>query len=315
MKVKSFFVLITILFAISSLGLLSIFTLNWSWISEGFVDREIEEIQSFNELWSMPINLQIVDVVNEYERTPNVFVSVYDETVVYRTNDLIGVDKYTGEVVWNEDVQPTHQISSDDSKIFLINHTNNPNLATSKRCDPNLPICEAINITAFDANSGTFLWANSYANMFHVNKFFSSDDTANLLGIGSHGAYISEINISIDSGEELFFLQDPPYFSSSAQAGIRFNERLMEKKLGREPYDIINVVSTDTYSVFLTQSDSSLWAIDNNSYEVIGKVEFSGGPFVFGDVNKFDLDADDNVVVVYLGDSSQLFVFNFDPPE
>ena len=48
---------------------------------------------------------------------------------------------------------------------------------------------------------------------------------------------------------------------------------------------------------------------------MIGKVEFSGGPFVFGDVNKFDLDADDNVVVVYLGDSSQLFVFNFHPPE
>lgn len=277
--------------------------------------REIENTQSFNELWSMPVNLQIIDVVNEYEFSPNVFVSIYEEAIVYKANELIGVDKYTGGTIWKEDVRSPHQISNDASKIYLINQDNDPSLTTSKRCDQNLPICEAINITAFDADSGELLWANSYANIFHVNRFSLSDNRANLLGIGSHGAYISEFSIYTDSGKEVFFQQDTANFSSSSQPGIRFNKSLMEKRLGREQYDIINAVSTDAYSVFLTKSDSSLWAIENNSYEVIGKVEFTGGPFVFGDINKFDLDVEDNVVVVYLGDSGQLFVFDFNPPE
>ncbi|PIE81192.1 MAG: hypothetical protein CSA11_05315 [Chloroflexi bacterium] len=79
----------------------------------------------------------------------------------------------------------------------------------------------------------------------------------------------------------------------------------MEEKLECERYDIISAVSTEVYSAFLIKSDSSLWVIEKNTYDIIGRVEFSGGSFIIGDINKFTLDAkyDHNIVVVYLGDS------------
>lgn len=309
MKTKTFVIFIGVLLSVTVFGFVAIFIMNLTWFG-GMTNRRIEDIQAFDELWNMSINLQTIDVVNENEFTPNVFVSVHDEAVVYQAKELIGVDKNTGEIIWQKDMRSPHQISSDASRIYLISR-NDTSRTTPKRCDPDLPICESIYVTALEANSGKSLWTNTYANMFHVDKFFSDGDTATLLGSGSHGAYTSRISIFTESGAEMLFQQDTPISSSSSQWNISYT-RFMEKKLGYEPFEIIAAISTDDNSFFLTKSDSSLWAIENNSNEVVGRVEFSGTPFVFGDINRFALGAEDNVVVVYLGDSNQMFAFQMD---
>jgi hypothetical protein len=84
-------------------------------------------------------------------------------------------------------------------------------------------------------------------------------------------------------------------------------------------WEVSNIIGNLAYSpdrqlVYALHEDGDLVAIDVNTGEETVIATFSPGPFIFHDgidpcAYQLAYDADERILVVYLGDSRQLFAF------
>lgn len=113
---------------------------------------------------------------------------------------------------------------------------------------------------------------------------------------------------------EKIFLRSGESFSGTAYALNRANGDV----LWEVPYVIGNLTySAENQLVYALQEDGSVLAIDENSGQTTVVVQFSPNPFIFLDgvdpcAYQLSYDPIEHILVVYLGDSKQLFAFSVD---
>lgn len=188
--------------------------------------------------------------------------------------------------------------------------TNSDGIVTvSIACKGADTMCGEIEIIKHNLISGEKQWERTYSGIYPLGALSIDDHSINIIGGENEQSYYSENSFDVQSGEEL------PTF-----VGIQHDVSDFPVKygafplaLGYETHEIIgNIVTLENKVVFLSKEESALIIVDKDSREVVGKVDFDGGPFSRRG-NDFALDAINDTLVVYLGDSEQLFVFRILP--
>ena len=284
--------------------------------------RQIESSQSFELLWEKPIYSMPVPIDDGESGYGQVFLLVEGNQIIIPTSHfgnalsnkarLTSFDLETGQTNWQNSFNVRlDNIGNNSENIYIIgsNYTPSPSQDILNKCDPDLPVCESITIQAIDIASGEDISTIAYANMLHVIRFTVDDEAINIKGEGSHGSYYSEFSIDINNREKL----------GEFKGVTEFDDNLYENIAANLGFDRIssNYADNGTHIFFITLNGNRLWAIDKESMTVAGYVQFSGIPFdslLNGTLRGFTVESDgSNMVVVYLGDSGQLFTFNFSP--
>ena len=127
--------------------------------------------------------------------------------------------------------------------------------------------------------------------------------------MGTHRYARSEANPIFT--EDKLFLRNGADFSGTAYA--------LDPTTGELLWEIPNIVgnliySPDKHLIYALHKDGNLLAVDENNGKETVIATFSPSPFIFLDgtdpgAYQLAYDADERILVVYLGDSRQLFAF------
>ena len=284
--------------------------------------RQIVTSQSFELIWEKSIisNPRFVD--NGKPDVKKVFLLAEDDQVIMldmgnpipSDTTLSSFDIETGQVIWETPYNNRlGHVGRNSENIYLIseNSGTTPPKEILELCDPSLPICRSIKIRAIDISSGEESWSANYPNMFHVERFTVDDEMINIKGSSGYSSYVPEFTITSNNGERLTEFQGVTSFEEDES-----NENMIAN-LGFGEV-ISNYADNGEYIFFLTNNENSLLAVNKKNREIAGQVQFSGEPFETLYENRlrgFVVKENGNKIAVYLGDSGQLFVFDFIPTD
>jgi len=303
-------------------------------VGQAVKDREIQSLDSFELNWLIPVTSLVMGMDNWK-------LSKYDEQVLMRLQEnqiilpvrnretiltanaaLTSFSLDSGEINWETEIPWNIRfVGQNDKHIFVINDmfdNREPREEITQKsinyCVSNS--CSHIKITAYDIQSGEERWAIFYANINYVSRLFINDDIVSVTGYDRHGSWYEEVSLNAQTGEALPEFQDP-----ASYVGTSDSYETIITNLGFDLSDIVSdFADNGDYIFFLTESDATLWAIDKKSSQIAGQVQFNRVPFL--PITKwsyqrkgFPIAVSDNTVVVYLGDSEQLFTFDFTHPE
>lgn len=306
-------------------GLTNYFFQNILWSGQAVRDRDIQLLDSFELDWDIPVTSLPMKVDNwgYYWTDDQVLMRIQENQVILpvrnrgvilnRNAALTSFSLNTGEVDWQTEIPWGIEVVGQNSEhIFVINdRLRTESRESISRCTS--VGCGHIQITAYDVQSGSKHWSIFYANMNNVDRLFINDTVISVAGADNHGSWHEDVSLNAQTGQALPEFENPTSYVNTPNS-----YETIITELGFNSSDVVsNFTDNKDYFFFLTESDASLWAIDKDTLQIVGQVQFNRSPFLpFGKGHKgFSVAVSDNTVVVYLGDSEQLFAFDFTPPE
>lgn len=286
--------------------------------------RQIVTSTSFETVWEKPIISIPNPTDNGKYRGDQVFLLVQDNQVImprFNTSGLLSTgmilssfDIETGQTVWETSYsRKLDHIGSNSKNIYLLgaNYDPTPPEEILDSCEAVLPTCNSIKILAIDRLTGKELWVADYPNTLHIDKFTINDDAINIEGSSGYSLFVPEFSIDANTGEKLAEFQGLTYPADDSS-----NKDIAES-LGFGGV-VSNYADNGNYIFYLSKAGNNLWALDKETLEIAGQVQFDGPQFetlLEQRSRGFAVESNDNKIIIYLGDSGQLFVLKFTPPE
>lgn len=293
-------------------------------------DREIKYTDSFELNWDISVASPTtgVDDWEYHQYGEQILIHLAENQVIlpvrYSRNTLISKTNLTsfsldsGEVKWQTEIPWEIELMGQNTDhIFVINtrlDRESREAITQKSvnyCVSN--DCPHSKIAAYDDQSGKEDWSIFYANANAVDRLFINDDIVSIIAHGRRNGWREEFSLSAQTGEVLPEFQDPTFYIDTS-----VSYETIITNLGFTNGVLSNFADNGDFIFFLTKNDSTLWAVDKNSLQIAGQVQFNHEPaltLAAGRIEGFSVAASGDTVVVYLGDSEQLFAFHFTPPE
>lgn len=273
--------------------------------------------------------VQVNDAIDKYGRgydkilihidKNQIILPVWDRKTFFNSRAYLrSYSIYDGSINWQSKIQwQTKTIGKNDDYIYVFTGQGTKPRSQYKSysyCKQNHSHCYYLEIIAFDIQYGKEAWANAYANMQWVEKLSINNEKLNIIGDRPRNpSPITELVVNAQTGETLI---EPPSFSSPRSHNDAFADILSTLNLTLD--DIVGEIFNEgEYIFFLTQTEPSLWAVNKSTREVEGKVQFLGESFRNYD-NKYEekgfaISKYGDLIIIYLGDSEQLFTFRFYP--
>ncbi|KAA3662226.1 MAG: hypothetical protein DWQ04_14055 [Chloroflexi bacterium] len=285
--------------------------------------RQIESVESFEFLWSTQVSAyrsQFGSCTGDYDWV-YMYLDVDNRQIILPTwqkdnfilssINLSSFDLDTGKTNWHTPLDASHfSISNNKERIFIVSRGPEPSLSS---CASHLHYCESAQISSYDIISGEQAWSTIQSNMNSSNKLCVMDDVVSILGQATRSNYQQKVSLDANTGEKIPF---QGIRSAFAEHDFFAAMEIIEK-LGFDRLDITSKYVTDgRFLFFLTSNDSTLWVVDMETPEIVGRVQFDGNQFARGNYyDQYAIAPVDNNVVVYLADSQQLFTLRFLPTD
>jgi len=210
-------------------------------------------------------------------------------------NSLQCIDIQSGETHWQKRISASGtNVTSNEDLIFVSS-------STRTHCATYTPQCDVIKVVAYDVLSGEIRWSNTYEGMGTVTQTSADASTLLIVGGGGHGTYGAKITIDVNTGSSSRKETSPFLASYEPSLSLPTKERIVS-----------NTAIANDIAYFIMEN-TTLSAMDINTEQSLSSANFEPrqSPLTLG--NLFQVAAHNNIVVVYLGDSKQLFTFRFMP--
>lgn len=281
--------------------------------------REAQKIESLELLWSSNLRIDRTPYggcTNKYHliftrldvQNNQVIVPVWNGDIPLMTRVyLTGLELETGQIKWRTLLNTTqYAIGSNSSKVIVVEADHEP---PSASCSPELSYCEAVKIVSYDVLTGEEDWSTLQSNMSDAGSLCVNDEIVSIVGAATRSTYQEKLSLVANTGEKIPF-QDLRIDDESSDLKLNWH---IVNQLGIEDGDIRGqFVVEGKFLYFLTSHNKSLWIVNRETLEIAGKVEFDGNALESGNYfNQYKITTENDFVVVYLGDSQQIFVFKW----
>jgi outer membrane protein assembly factor BamB len=223
---------------------------------------------------------------------------------LFRQNWVLRKQKLqTGESVWEIDFgsEVIKGVINNTASVFVI--------SSIQRVCGNVwkPNCEAIRVTAYDLNSSNEKWSQVYNGMLNISWMELDKEIIELHGSANRGNHRATFRIDAKTGE-MIWSGSPTLSLQEIREKVKQRSQYFVPKEITTPV-ISNVAECGTIAYFAT-TNGVLFAVDQDSRSIIGRVDFSPKEH---DINIFDVHVlcDNFFVVVYFEASLQIFTFRF----
>ena len=320
-------VLTVISIFVASLGLYPILKMGMNHFLLSFMDsepavtpREVHAMKSLGIEWQHPIISRWSWIMDDPDGA-GIFMVIDDNQVILPVWNIdsafkssISLNSYeleTGEIQWQSelDIDSTFSIGKNSNTIF-VSATDVDK--TRSYCDPDVS-CSVFRITAYDMLSGKIVW------LFYPEELFNNerglfveinDERIYLDSKDSNNSALDTVCLDTVSGGQKSDCEAFDSLSSNYDLDIRS----LPENFEYEPQEIVsNFALNNELLFFLTASDNILWAIDKDSFEVVGWVKFVGAPLKKG--TSYRIVANEDKVIIYMTDSHQLIAFDLQIPD
>lgn len=284
-------------------------------VEEPVPPRQVELLESFELIWDSSADSLLVLTDEGTVRNPQIYMyldasknqlilPILEGNFLFLDLYLTDFELDTGEIQW--------QTMLDSNQLALTNNSKNifAVVREDEKCTPDeRGYCDAVRISSYNLSSGEEEWVTYHGDMNRANTLRVNDKILSITGFATRSNFREKVSLATETGEKLDF-QD---INSPRNS---FLENWHPNRLGFNEFSIVgsSYEQNGKFLFFLTEQNHTLWAIDLDTYEILGWVEFDGPSFMARDyTNEFKIVSDNDVVVVYLGDSEQLFAFRFFP--
>lgn len=282
--------------------------------------REVESLESLDLLWSF--NLKIDGplagscderrywLYTQLDAEHNqLILPIWDGKIpliprVY----LSGLDLETGQTNWSTWINKSYSsysINGNSTRIIVVERGPEPSLGS---CSPDLYYCESARILAYDIETGEEVWSRLQSNMYNADTLCVGEEIVSIEGISTRSTHQEKFSLDAMTGDKIPFQDLYPNATNSDLESSRHIARIIEE-MGIDGFGS-DYVNQGKYLYLLTRYNKTLWVLNRETSEIVGKAEFTGESLV-GNRSDFTVLADNNYVVVYLGDSQQVFAFRF----
>jgi hypothetical protein len=285
--------------------------------------REVNAVDSLELLWSTSVRVdRTLHGRCDNSSTSWVFLQldVQNQQLIFPALDqkipffnrvyLTGLDLESGQTNWRTLLDTTlYAIGGNSDRIIIVEENHTPPAAS---CSSDLDYCEAAKIVSYDILTGEMGWSKLQSNMRAAGRLCVNEEMISIIGAATRSTYHEEVSLVASTGEKIPF-QNLRFDVTEEE--VRINRQLIHE-LGIDESELRGgFVVEDKYLFVLTMNDNTLRIINRETLELVGKAEFDGEP-LSAEANYYDqynIVTDNDYVVVYLGDSQQLFTFRFVP--
>jgi len=290
------------------------------------VKRQINDTSEFDLQWEKSLISFPTTIDNGKSNREGVFLNVQEnavilpvwnrDTIFFLGKTLRSFDLKAGDENWRRSMNFFKSIAyggNSQSTFAIIENVNSPQNMKNK-CASTVSSCRAVKIIKYDNGTGKKDWTTYQSNMSELRILGVSEESVNLIGTirdEYRRDYTSKKSLDVDTGSTIEFQ------GNAMVADATFRQTL--EKINLDPYEVVsNYAAAENYIFFLSNQGikQRLWAVNKDTFEITGHVEFSGAEFdILFDYRPtgFSVDTFEDYIVVYLGDSEQLFVFRFAP--
>jgi hypothetical protein len=271
---------------------------------ERMPSRNLSSTDQFTFLWSKKIEDGSRHLTYTQLFTPD------DKNLIYiTTHSLNSIDYLTGDLLWSTEFPEDTIFHFYDGRLYSLDSACEDNRSCTEKVFDIPPICN-VNLSnlnrlsamrVYDAHTGNKLWEYSYR-MIYPNEMFFNGNSMILEGMTwdlLHG-YILNIEVSLDSGDVI--KSDCANYTSYTR--ISDDDGILSSAF-------LPILSDDDWErnvetpAFIVKG-SKLILVDRKTKHSSGEIVFSGFPLNAYDVK---LIVKDGLLIVFLDDSNQFFVF------
>lgn len=225
---------------------------------------------------------------------------------------LRAIDITTGQVLWQSDVPNPSALSIYNSKIFILSSSDKSLEEAPVQGNQKLPYCsfqQKRSLSTYDINTGQPVWGYNYLGINSGSLTFI-DDLVHLVGTAHNGQ--SQLIASIQTGSGMILnqqcarigdnnpLPDLPRNSDDGTLAASFTSASINN---REESDF--GCARDKRYCFIADGNR-LTVLNGTTKDNLGFVEFNGDKLT---AYLIDIVVQNNLVVIHLNDSNQLFAF------
>jgi hypothetical protein len=266
--------------------------------------RTIQTANNLSLLWSREEY-----AIPRVESSGTLFFAMGEHTLVSPVANLSekvyyleAFDIVTGQTQWQTPIPSPHIIRFYDNKFFVFSGEWLDQAPTVD--DQELPYCsfkeKNLSLSAYDVNSGQQIWRYGYRGA-NISRMFFLDQSVYLMGSHDHGVHQLLINIDSNSGDIIHQRCNgsapPPRGSSGGTRSSTYNVT----------YTKIQGPDCDRHRPFCFVTEGNrLRVLTGSPLQTVAYIDFEGTA-----LEPTDMDAavNNNVIVVHLDDSDQLFAF------
>ncbi len=162
-------------------------------------------------------------------------------------------------------------------------------------------------VSAIDKKTGQEVWSREIEYFGTILGHAANNEFLSIYGQYNRGTSYTAVTFDASTGKEI------PYQKMNTVR--RSNGDKYEPLVEELGYEYFTEGTTHKNVIFLLiADDSSIWALDKNSGDVLGHIHFDGSPLDTGRQGNFDMLYSNGYLVLYWADSMQLMSFKFEPP-
>jgi hypothetical protein len=285
-----------------------------------------------------PFLIQIGEDIIYHEK--NEGLHLLDDPII--VNSLQRINSTSGEIVWQQELdQRVDEITNNAKHIFVAFYTQvRPGFDSAN----NLVSPGAIQVTAFDIESGTAVWSGVYHGFFYSSYMDANEEIVAIHGHNGHNSFPDDIYIDARTGilteEKLAgFGSDKNVPSELSEKGIyslhwiklsdgnfvvmtgtgiyAYNpdseSTLWELNTGLVVTDFV----IDQGTIFFLTEDATFWAVDEFSGQLLGNIHFTNTafsdevPMANRGISRYIINANNETITIFSRDTQYLFTFRF----
>jgi len=277
--------------------------------------HQVESLESFELVWSSSVSSPRVMTERGSVRNPLIYMyldasenqlilPIWEGNLLFSKLYLTDFELNTGEIKW--------QTQLDSNELALVNNSKNifAVVQETEKCTiGEQGYCDAVRISSYDIFSGEEEWVTYHGKLNRANTIDVNDEILSISGFATRSDFREKVSFAVDTGDKLVYQDISPKLDG-------YLEDWNPSLLGISDSAIVfgSYAQNGKFLFFLTEDDNTLWAVDQDVPEIVGRVRFDGTSFEgINYVNRFAVASENDMVVVYLGDGEQLFVFRFSP--
>jgi hypothetical protein len=264
---------------------------------------EIASITGLRSIWLLAdVDLPIVRLNQLQQSEP--FLAHDRECVIFLErvsspwqHKIKCVHVTTGDIQWESSLEGLINAAVNNSSyIFVVFYQRPP-----PGCRP-IPKCDSVRVTAYDITSGQMKWSEVFQGIGGVSQIDADESLVHVRGGGGHGAYVAAFSIEASTGQRVASQTRRPESQPLHQE--------LSKLVGK---DVVGNIVVNEGIIYFSTDDTTLWALSEETKEVLGKVSFAiDDPSFPARGDAFHIAAQGQTVLLYFKDSQQLFAFRWE---
>jgi outer membrane protein assembly factor BamB len=265
--------------------------------------RILESTPALTEIWMLP-GVKIERLVNPY--LSFYYLMVHNNHAIFlgrrflEPPQLQSLYLFNGDVLWQAGIpasihgRPWAIVSN--ARFIYIGFLDSP--AEGYQFEER----GSVRLAAYDIESGDLVWNRVYQGLAIITSISATGQEEVTFGGGfGHTGVPVEYTIDAQTGDVI------SYHIMGLSAS-----QLHSLPLSLDREVVSNIALSKGILFFLTE-DALLWAVDEDTGEILGSVQFTPNNLRFNVPYDHHVAATSEFVIVYLGDSRQLFAFRFSP--